>query len=97
MGAYETFVVVIFFILTAVFVWTSIKSYRQSRAAEEKKLRKAYLRKALLWLTLGLMFFLSALYVILRVSWIFLIVVLIGVMAMMYVVGSGLGASIKEH
>ena len=48
-------------------------------------------------MTPGLMFFLSALYIIFRVSWIFLIVVLIGNMAAAYAIGSGIGANMKEH
>lgn len=97
MGTYETVVVVVFSLLTVAFVWNSIKSYRQSGVEEEEESRKAIRQKAFLWLILGLMFFLSALYVILRVSWIFSIVVLIGIMATMYVIGSGLGANMKEH
>lgn len=97
MRTYEIGLVVAFFLLMIIFVWNGIKSYQQVSAEEDKKLRTAARRKALLLMTPGLMFFLSALYIIFRVSWIFLIVVLIGNMAAAYAIGSGIGANMKEH
>ena len=97
MGAYEIVVIAVFSMLTIAFVWVGIKSYRQASGQEDQRLRKAARRKALLWMLAGLMFFLSALYVVVRISWIALIVLLIGSLAVGFVIGSGVGANMKQH
>ena len=97
MGTYEKVLVVVFFLLTAVFARNGIRSYRRAGAEREKGPRKAIRRKALLWMALGLLFFLTALYILLRVSWILLIVVAIGNMAVAYVIGTGVAANLRER
>lgn len=97
LGLYERIIVVILFLLTVVFVRNAIKLYQQAGVEEDKRLRRAIRRKSIPFMSLGLMAFFSALYIILRVSWLFLIVVLIGSMATTYVIGSGIGANMKEH
>lgn len=97
MKLYETVLIVLFFLLTAFFLWMGVKEYRQAGANSNKKLRAAARKKALLWMTPGLMFFLSALYVIFRAGWLFAIVALIGTMGFGFSIGSGLGENMREH
>lgn len=97
MRIYETVLVIVFFTLTAVLVWNGIKAYPQVRAEEDKKLRAASRRKVAFLIMFGLMFFFSALYIIFRVSWMFMIMFFMGSVAFAYAIGSGIGANTKEH
>lgn len=97
MAAYEIFLTIAFGILTVVFAWNSIKSYKQASSEKDKNLSKTARKRAVLLMTLSLVFLLCALYVILHISWLFFIVFLLGCMAVAFTVGSGLGENIKKH
>lgn len=49
------------------------------------------------WLTLGVMFGLSALYAIFLVPWLFWSVILLGSLAVGGAIGTGLGLNMREH
>ena len=97
MGIYESVVMVIFSLMAIAFVWAGIELYRQAGREQDKDRRRASRRKAHLWMAAGLMSFLSALYIVVRASWIAMIVVLMGSLAVAYVIGAGLGANMKQH
>lgn len=97
MGTYETVLIVVFFLLTIVFGCNGVRALSRAGAEEDEKLRKAKRRKAFCWLAFGLMLLCSAFYLLFRVSWLFLVVVLIGTATAAYVIGAGIVANMREH
>ena len=97
MGVYEIVVTVLCLSIAAASGWAVWRSYRQARLQEEKKQRAALRRRAILWLVMSLMFLFSALYVMFKISWLLLVVVLLGMGSVGAVLGGGLGANIREH
>ena len=89
----EHFMVTSFMFLTAAFVWNSMKLYRRGRALEDQSRRRLLCQRAIFLLILAFMPLFSALYVVFKSSWMFYIVLLTGIMAAVYVVGS----RIKEN
>lgn len=97
MKTYEICLMIAFGILTIVFAWNSIKTYRQTSHEQDKRQCKAARKKAFVLMMLGLACLLCALYVVFRVSWLFFIVFLLGCMAVASTIGSGLGENINRH
>lgn len=97
MGTYENILMIGFAFLTVAFIWNSIKMFRHSKNVEDENRRKVIRRKAGFLLILGFMPLFSGLYVVYRISWMFYIVFLTGIMATVYVVGSGVRENMKRH
>lgn len=97
MTAYELFVTAAFLAAALLFVWSSVKIFREAGGEMDAVLRRVSRKKGMLLILPGLMFLLCALYILLRLSWLFWLVLLVGIGAMGYAIGSGIGANMREH
>lgn len=97
MTMYELCVTVAFLAVALLFVGSGVKTFRETSGEPDAGLRRVSRKKGTLLMLPGLMFLLCALYILLRQSWILWLVLVVGMGAMGYAIGAGVGANMRKH